>query len=251
MNSLFNSDKRDEALECLAIGITESAKNCATVIKNINIFCQRPRDFPNPSELINDWTEHLFSNHFHDLVEESASPNKISKEHVEELANAFFNYFASLTPFFYENKTIISPQLIKPIKYKWTADDYKELKIKLLSKWFYNEWDSWDGEKRLKLGYKLELNSQKVVRLIAASSRANSSIWNKQKKIDAIIFPNDLKSLMIKVMPSYKYQYQSDLFLKYTDDFITQLPAAFIKFDDNFYKLGTYLRKYFQWSSNL
>lgn len=252
MNSIFKSDKRDEALERLAIGITEGAKNCATVIKKINTLCQEPKNYPNPLELINKWTEHLLTNYFHDFIEEWISTSTISVEHEEELANAFFNYFASLTPFFYENKTIISPELIKPKKYKWTAEDYKELKIKLLYTWFYSEWDNWDGETKLKLGYKLELNTQKVVKSIAASSKANSSIWNKQKKIDAIIFSNrnNLKTVINKAMPAYQHQYQADLFLKYTDDFIRRLPNTYIKFDDRFYEVGTYLYKYFQWSNN-
>ncbi len=89
MNSLFKSDKRDEALERLAIGITEGAKNCTTVIKKINTLCQKPKDYPNPSELINEWTEHLFTNYFHDYIDEWLSPKTISIEHEEKLANVF------------------------------------------------------------------------------------------------------------------------------------------------------------------
>ncbi len=43
-NSLFKSDKRNEALERLAIGISEASKNCTTVIKKINSLCQKPND---------------------------------------------------------------------------------------------------------------------------------------------------------------------------------------------------------------
>lgn len=117
MNSLFKSDKRDEALERLAIGLTEAANNCTTVIKKINTLCQNPENYPNPFELISEWSEHLFANYFHDYIEEWTSENIISVEHEEELTNAFFSYFASLTPFFYENKTIISPEIIQPRKY--------------------------------------------------------------------------------------------------------------------------------------
>lgn len=250
MNSLFKSDKRDEALERHAIGLTEGAKNCTTVIKKINTLCQNPENYPNPFELISEWSGHLFTNYFHDHIEEWTSPNIISVEHEEELANAFFGYFASLTPFFYENKIITSPEIIKPKKYRWTRDDYKELKVKLLYKWFYSEWDNWDAETRIKYGFKLETDTQKVVKSIAASSKANSSIWNKQKKIDTIVFSGELMTAIQKVMPSYQHQYQTDLFMKYTTDFIRRLPTAFKQFDDNFYEVGTYLHKYFQWSNS-
>ncbi len=150
-----------------------------------------------------------------------------------------------MTPFFYENKTVISSK-----KYKWTVGDYKELKVKLLQKWFYSEWDNWDGETRLRLGGKLEQNTQKVLESILASSKAKSSIWNKQKQIDAIVLSDDLKMIIKKVMPEYQHEYQNDLFLKYTDDFIARLPTAFSKFDDNFYEVGSYLYKYFQWSND-
>lgn len=143
MNSIFKSNKRDEALERLAIGITEGAKNCTTVIKKINTLCQNPEKYPNPFELINEWSEYFFS----------------------------------------------------------------------------------------------------------ASSKANSSFWNKQKKIDAIVFSSDLMMVIYKVMPSYRHQYQSDLFMKYTADFLKRLPTAFKKFNDNFYEVGTYLHRYFQWSN--
>ena len=128
-------------------------------------------------------------------------------------------------------------------------DDYKELKIKLLYRWFYSEWDNWDGETRLKLGLKLELNTKKVAKSIAVSSKANSTSWNRQKKIDDIVFSSELKSVIMKIMPLYKHQYQTDLFLKYTDDFINTLPVAYKKFDDSFYEVGTYLYKYFRWSN--
>ena len=114
MNSLFQTDKRDQALERLAIGITEGAKNCTTLIKKINSLCQKPKDYPNPSDLINEWTGHLFTNQFHDFIDEWISPNIISVENEEELANEFFSYLASLTPFFYENKSMISPDIISP-----------------------------------------------------------------------------------------------------------------------------------------
>lgn len=251
MTSIFKSDKRDEALERLAIGIIEGAKNCTTVIKKINSLSQKPNNYTNTSEIINDWSEYLFTNHFHDFIDEWILPSTISVENEEHLANAFFNYFASLTPFFYEHKTIISPEINKLKKYKWTTEDYKELKIKLLHKWFYSEWDNWDGETKLKLGYKLEMNTKKVVKSIAASSKANSSIWNREKKIDTIVFSNDLQTVINKIMPSHQHQYQVDLFLKYSNDFIGTLPAAFKKFDDNFYEVGTYLYKNFQWSNKL
>lgn len=202
------------------------------------------------SAVCSEWSKCLFTNYFHDYIEEWTSPNIISIEHEEELSNAFFGYFASLTPIFYENKTIISPEIIKPKKYRWTENDYEELKVKLLYKWFYSEWDNWNSETRLKHGYKLELDTQKVVKLIAAASKANSSIWNKQKKIDSIFFSSDLMTEIHKAMPSYQHQYQADLFLKYTADFIKRLPSAFKRFDDNFYEVGTYLHKYFQWSNN-
>ncbi len=249
MKSIFKSNKRDEALEQLSIGITEGAKNCTTVIKKINTLCQNPEKYPNAFDLINEWSEHLFINHFHDYIEEWTSPNIISVEQEEELSNAFFGYFASLTPFFYENKTIISPEIINPKKFRWTADDYKELKVKLLHKWFYSQRNNLDGETILKRGFKLELDMQKIVKSISVSSKANTSILNKRRKVDTIVFPSNLMVMVNKIMPSYPHQYQVDLFQKYTADFIGRLPSAFEKFDHNFYEVGTYLHKYFQWSN--
>lgn len=52
MTSLFKSDKREEALERLAIGLTEGARNCTTVIKKINTLCQDPEKYLAPFELI-------------------------------------------------------------------------------------------------------------------------------------------------------------------------------------------------------
>ena len=250
VNSIFQKDRRDEALERIAIGITEAAKNCTTVIKKINTLCQKPKDYPNPSDLIDEWAGLIFTNQIHDFVDEWILPNTITVENEEELANEFFCYFASLTPFFFENKSVTSPDIIKPKKFKWTKDDYKELRIKLVYKWFYSEWDNWDGETRLKHGYKLELNTKKVTKAIANSSKANSALWNRQKKINDIVYSNELSALIKKIMPSHQYQYQTDLFLKYTDDFINRLPTSFKYFDDDFYELGTYLHKYFRWSNS-
>ena len=248
-NSLFQTDKRDEALERLVIGISEAAKNCTTVIKKINSLCQSPKDYPNSSDLINEWAGNLFTNQFHDFIDEWISPNIISVENEKELTNDFFCYLASLTPFFYENKSVLSPDIIRPKKYKWTKDDYKQLKIKLVYNWFYSDWGNWDGETRLKHGYALELNTKKVTDLIAASSKANSTLWNRQKNIDDIFYANKLRTVVTKIMPLYKHQYQADLFLKYADEFISKLPAAFKQFDNNFYEVGTYLQKYFRWTN--
>ncbi len=248
MNSIFLPGKRDKALERLTIGITESAKNCTIVIKKINSLCQQPEKYPDPYKLISEWAEYLFTNYFHDHIEEWISPNIITLEHEKELANTFFKYFASLTPFYYENKKIISPNFMKAQKYKWTADDYKELKLKLIQKWFYNEWDNWDGETKLKLGFKIEMDAQNVLKSIATSSKIKTSVWNKDKKIEKILYSDNLRSQINNVMPSYKHQYQTDLFLKYTDDFVKRLPSAFNRFDDNFYEVGSYLYKFFQWS---
>lgn len=248
LNSIFKPDKRDEALERIVIGINEAAKNCTTIIKKINSLCQKPEDYPNPFSLIDEWVEGLFVNHFHDFIEEWISPIIISVEDEETLSNAFFKYFASLTPFFYENKKIISPDVIKPRKYIWTNDDYKELKVKLLQRWFYSEWDNIDGETKLKIGADLILKTQKVVKSIAASSKANSKAWNKQKKIDEIVFPEELILTVNGVMPLYEHQHQRDLFLYYVSEFVNRLPSVYKKFDNNFYEVGTYLYKFFQWS---
>ena len=247
-NSLFQPGKRDEALEWLVMGISGAARNCATVVKKINSLCQKPDNDSNPSDLIDQWATCLFTNQFHDFIDEWFSPSIISVENEEDLANEFFCCLVSLTPFFYENKSVISPDIVKPKKYIWTEDDYKRLKFKLIYKWFYGEWDNWDGETRLKHGYALESNIKKVTEAIEVSSKANNTLWNKQKKIDDIFFSNRLRSVVMKIMPLYKHQYQADLFLKYTDDFISRLPAAFKQFDDSFYEAGTYLNKYFRWS---
>lgn len=96
----------------------------------------------------------------------------------------------------------------------------------------------------------MELDFQKVKKSVANSSKVNSSIWNKQKKIDEIVFSDDLKIMMKNVMPEYDHEHQKGLFLKYTNDFVKRLPTAFANFNDNFYEVGTYLYKYFQWSNN-
>lgn len=121
MQSLFKNEKRDEALERLAIGLTEGVKNCTTIIKKINSLCQNATNYPNPSELINEWTEHVFTNYFHDYIDEWISPKIISTEDEEELSNAFFSYFLMLTPFFYENKIVTSPEIVRSKKFKWKS----------------------------------------------------------------------------------------------------------------------------------
>ena len=249
MTSLFQVDKRDEALERLAVGIVWAARNCVTVTKKINLLCQNPEDYPNPSDLMADWIEHLFTNQFHYFVDEKISPSIISTGNEEFLSEAFFCYLVSLTPFFYNNKPITSPHTTKPKKYGWTKNDYKDLTIKLLYKQFYSDWDNWDGAAKLKHGYALELKTKKVTEAIAVSSKADSALWNRQKKIDDIVFSTDLRLAMKKAIPLYKHQHQADLFIKYTDEFISALPTAYNFFDDKFYEAGTYLHKYFQWSS--
>jgi hypothetical protein len=248
MISLFRDDKRDEALERLAIGITEAAKNCTMAVKKINAICQCPENYSNPGDWINAWIGCLFVNYYQ-FTEEWISPVIISVEDEEGLANSFFNYFVSLTPFYFEYRKVISLDIIRPKKYGWTAEDYKELKLKLFYKWFYSEWDSMGGDSKLKIGMSLHWETQRVLRSLAASSRANSALWNKQKKIDDIVFSDNLMSSIRRIKPPYKHQYQSDLFLKYTSDFVEYVPLAFQRFEADFYHVGDYLHRFFKWSS--
>ncbi len=70
-----------------------------------------------------------------------------------------------------------------------------------------------------------------------------------RSSIDVLIRPDDLKAIVRSAMPAFPHEYQSDLFVKYTGDFIDRLPAALMRFDDSFYEVGTYLHKYFRWST--
>jgi hypothetical protein len=244
MKSLFKPHKRDEALERLVFGITEGAKNCTTVIKKISTLCQNPEKYPSPKELIDKWCDHLFTNYFHDFIEEWISQKTISIENEEKIVNAFFDYLVCLTPFFYENKTIISSD-VKPKKYKWTTDDFKQLKIKLLERWFFSD----ASQQEMVTMFKKGLRMEQTVKQISACSKAKKTIWKRHEKINNIVSPSSLITVVHAAKPNYDHHVQTDLFLMYTSDFITRLPTIFKAFDDNYYETGTYLYKFFQWSN--
>lgn len=244
MNSLLLADKKDKAFERLAIGIKESAANCTTVIKKLNTICQNPEDYPNPHELITKWSNHVFTNYFHDFIEEWILPKTISIENQERLGDVFFNYFASLTPFFYHNKIILSPDFPKPKKYKWTNKNFEELKWALLRKWFIHD----DDELNKKEQHKIESRMIESVKQIQISIKAKNSFWNKTKKINEVFSLDSVMNVIKEVMPNYQHQYQTDLFLLYTSEFINKLPSSFAAFDSDFYEIGTYLHNIFQWS---
>lgn len=247
MNSLFITSKRDEALESIVSGITQGAKNCATVLKKINVVCQNPNQNPDVSVLINEWCTHLFTNQFHDFIDEWVSPRTISEEKINRIENSFFNYFATLTPLYYENKTIISPDIFTPKKYKWTNEDFNALKIALFTDWFREDFES-SRKNNFKNHVQLEARIEKIVKEISLTIKTKKSMWNKDKKLTEILFPNSLIVLINEIKPDYPHPYQNDLFLNYTYSFIKNLPTVFQNFNDTFYERGTYLHEYFQWT---
>ena len=85
---------------------------------------------------------------------------------------------------------------------------------------------------------------------LKADSAYPIQVFGTNRKNDAIVFSSDFMTVVHRIMPSYHHQYQADLFLKYTTDFIRRLPSEFKNFNDNFYEVETYLHKYFQWSNN-
>ncbi len=260
MKSPLKENKREEALERIALGINEGARNCSIAINNINIIIQNLETFSNPSELINGWLERLFSNRFDIIneddvtdeneliVEDNISRNLISSQQIYKLEDTFFKYLIGLLPIYYENRIIKSNWFGKSKTYKWTKEDFKQLKIKVLHRRFYSEWDNWDFDTRLKKGAEIEDQTGKVLKIIANSSRANSSFFNKKKKINSIISTEDLNLIVSKIRPEYLSEYQVDLFHKYAYDFIKGIPNAYDNFDNNFYEIG-YLYKFFQWNN--
>jgi hypothetical protein len=256
----LKGNKREEALDRIALGINEGVRNCSIAINNINIIVQNLDTFSNPSELINGWLERLFSNRFenidkdeiideNDIIDDdNISRNLISSQQIHNLEGAFFNYLVGLIPIYYENRKIKSNWFGKSKTYKWTKEDFKQLKIKVLHRRFYSEWDKWDFETRFKKGAEIEDQMEKVLKIIANSSRANSSFFNKKKKINSIVSTEDLESIVSKIRPEYLSEYQVDLFHKYSYDFIKGIPNAYDSFDNNFYEIG-FLYKFFQWNN--
>ena len=245
MKKIFIDEKRNLAIERLAIGIVKASENCITVIKKINSISQNPEKYKNPSELINQWHIHLFTNDFHDFIDEWVCPKIIDTDKLNCLQTHFFDYFVSIVPFYYDNKIIISPNLT-PRKHKWNQEDYLVLKKKIFEQ-RYKEIEKITIIDNPKLFDKIDKESINSLTIMRTSSEVIRSRWKKEKKIEKIFSTDKLNLLVMNTCPEYKYFYQKDIFLKYSKEFIDSLPQAIDNFDYNFYQMGTYLHKYFTW----
>lgn len=245
MKRIFKPEKRDEAIERLAFEIVKASENCVTVIKKINSISQNPEKYSNPSEMIFEWHKYLFTNEFHDLVDEWISPKIINPEKLDYLQTLFFNYIISIVPFYFEDKIIISPDL-KHNKHKWNNDDYLILKKKIFTHRYRESINITrlnDPEKF----EKMDKDSINSLLIMTNSRNARKSLWKKNKKIENIFSTDNLIMRVNQICPKYEHFHQEDIFLKYTKQFIETLPSSFDNFNSNFYEKGTYLQKYFDW----
>ena len=245
MRRIFKHEKRDEAIERLAFGIVKASENCVTVIKKINSISQNPEKYPNPSEMIFEWHKYLFTNEFHDFVDEWISPKIINPEKLDYLQTLFFDYIISIVPFYFEDKIIISPDL-KPSKHKWNNDDYLILKKKIFTHRYRESANitRLDNPKEFEKMDKESINSLLIMK---NSSNAKKSLWKKDKKIENIFSSENLIKRVNHICPKYEHFHQEDIFLKYSKQFIETLPSSFDNFNSNFYEKGTYFQKYFDW----
>jgi len=248
MEGIFAKNKRNEAIELLATQIVQGSRNCVTVIERINSISQFPEKYPDPHEMIIEWHNHLFSNVFHVFPEDIEVPLKISADSLRSLETCFFDYFASLVPFYYEDKTIVSPASLKPKKYVWSKDDYNALKTELFKIRYKEAWHLTraDNYERCE-----EMNTESLnsLSLMSKSSKIKRSFLNKSKRVEKVFLPNNVINCVLTAQPNYMYWHQSDIFSKYIHEFIELLPSAFSKFDTEFYELGSFLHRYFKWSN--
>lgn len=245
MKKIFKEEKRDEAIERLAVGIVKASENCITVIKKINSISQNPEKYPNPSEMVFEWHKYLFTNEIHDFVDEWISPKIINPEKLDDLQTQFFDYIISIVPFYFEDKIIISPHLT-PTKHKWNNEDYLILKKKI----FEHRYKENGNITRLNNLEKFEMIDKESINsliIMKKSSHAKKSYWKKNEKIENIFSTHNLNKKVSNICPEYEHFYQKDIFLKYTKEFIEILPSAFDNFNSDFYEKGTYLQKYFNW----
>ena len=245
MRGIFDEIKRDNALERLAIGIVQGTKNSVTVIQRINSISQNPEKYSNPSEYIIEWTQYLFNNTFHVFSDDYLVPLSISNAELSKLETCFFNYFISLIPFYFENKRIISPSAQRE-KFIWSKEDYTLLKVNIFKEKYKEDWNMsrLDNPGRMEV---IDNETKYSLNLIKKSSRVKKSLWNKERKMRQIFFPEFLTEYIYITKPKYQHQYQTDIFMKYSTEFIKMLPGSFDKFTTNFYEVGTYLHKYFRW----
>ena len=249
--SIFKSeDRRELALERLATGIVAASDNCLMVIANIIAICQKPKKYSEQHMLIKQWSEELFL--YKVLpVDGNRIEDELPNEKIEQLSNLFFDYIISLMPFFYYEKSIDATKaILNRGKYKWTSADYAELQKKILYKRYASQLDKLDVVTRFAKIDEIQLKVDKAYRTMQASSSAASSFRNKQKKIDALVSTKTLESKMAYIKPDFKYQYQFDLYESYHQEFVRLISSSLSIFDDNFYEVGTYLHKFFQWSGD-
>src|SRR5690606_8972475 len=165
---------------------------------------------------------------------------------LDVLELSFFNYIISLVPFYYDNIVIVPPNSNQSIKYKWSDDEFLLLKKKVIEERYKEYWNQKLVD-NIELSQKIDEESLSSLKILNLSSRVKRTYFWKSQKIKKILSTEGVYNVVINACPTYKYQYQKDVFLKWTKEFINTIPEAFDIYDSNFYQVGTYLQGYFKW----
>lgn len=151
----------------------------------------------------------------------------------------------------YENKTVDATKaILNRGRYKWSPEDYRELQQKVVTKRFGSQWDSLDAEAKLVRKDEIQAKIDRAYHTMGASSATGSRFKNRQQQPDKIASTESLKLKLNRVNLYFQHQYQLDLFRLYVGEFVELILNSLQLFDDNFYEVGTYLHKYFQWSGD-
>jgi len=220
------------------------------VVRNIIAICLKPKKYSEQHALINEWASDLFLYRINSLDTNACIEDVLPVESLEQLLDIFFYYIIGLLPFKYENKTVDATKaILNRGIYKWSSEDYRELKQKVVTKRFGSQWDSLDAEAKFVRQNEIQAKIDRAYHTMEASATA-SRFKNRQQQLDETVSTKSLKLKLGRVTLHFQHQYQRDLFGLYAGEFVELIPNSLQLFNDNFYEVGTYLHKYFRWSGD-
>lgn len=242
--SLLKTDKRELAFDWIAKSISAGALNCSLIIIKIHTICQNPANQDNLKKLIKEWLNHIFSAEFQSTFEEWTSEIIVSPESRFKIENIFFNYLSSYMPIFFLNKKF---KISRFKTYKWTKQDFEDLKNKTLENWFSEQYNNSveNGVEDLKF---VEFRVKKVINNINAVAKENSRWFPRSGQMEFLLSLGAREYELNELLPEFEHSYQKDLFEIYSKEFLNHLPNELLNLESRFYESGNYLHSFFNWN---
>ncbi|MDR2205841.1 MAG: hypothetical protein LBE36_06775 [Flavobacteriaceae bacterium] len=247
IKGVLKDENKDEALKRIARQVVLASKNSVYVIESLNSIVQNPDKYPNPELLIKEWKERLFKSDFETAKKEFRNElYKIKKDNLERLFQFFFDYFLSLIPFYFDGN-IMDYQRNK--KYKWTEDEFTELKMALFRERYIDILDNKVGDD-LDGFIKIEKEQIRSLNIMNHSSRIKRKWWGKENSINWIYqtAESEIYHFIEKIRYKNKIYYKEDIFKKSNHFFLSGLGSCFDKFVSEFYHVTGVLHGFFKWN---